>query len=292
MENQIIPSIHRRRIRTRRGKEKLMTYIQEKLQISAEALSNIDWESHSQAIRSVPIPNRNFLIKYLHRWLPVGERVHQYNPSIYPSHCPCCLFPIEDLDHTFRCPSPQRHRWQINLRNDLFKLFQRSNTDPVSANILIEGLFTDFAKPRNLSLPHMTSSSSVNDKLGGANSSSAGGRVSGHLQTKYLQRTDSIFTPRNHGTLWLSSIIQQIWTYCCDEWINRNNALHGHNQQTKIQARITRAQYKIRALYSLRHHCFHLARRDWFYESTEAHFTRQADPRHLENWIAINKSNP
>jgi hypothetical protein len=41
MENQVIPSNHRRRIRTRRGKEKWMNYIQEKLQAPAEALANI-----------------------------------------------------------------------------------------------------------------------------------------------------------------------------------------------------------------------------------------------------------
>jgi hypothetical protein len=108
MENQVISSNHRRRNRTRRGKEKLMTYIQEKLQIRAEELSNIDWESHSKAIRSVKIPNRSFVIKFLHRWLPVGKRVHQYSPSIYPDHCPSCIFPIEDFDCTFRCPRPQR----------------------------------------------------------------------------------------------------------------------------------------------------------------------------------------
>jgi hypothetical protein len=88
MKNQVLPSNHRRRIRTRCGKEKLKT------QTSAEAISNIDWESHSQAIRSVPIPNRTFLIKFLHRWLPVGKLVHQYNPSIYPDHVPAAYSPL------------------------------------------------------------------------------------------------------------------------------------------------------------------------------------------------------
>jgi hypothetical protein len=63
MENQVIPSNHRRRIRTRCSNEKLMNCIKEKLQIPAEALSKTDWESHAQAIRTVPIPNRTFLIK-------------------------------------------------------------------------------------------------------------------------------------------------------------------------------------------------------------------------------------
>jgi hypothetical protein len=252
MENQVIPSKHRRRIRTRRGKEKLMTYIQDKLQIPAKELSNIDWESHSHAIRSVPIPNRTFFINFLHRWFPVGKRV-QYTPSIYPSHCPSCLCPTEDFDHTFRCPSPRRRRWQINLRHDLFKLFQRFNTDPVLANIVIDELFHWFRETPQ-------TPQSIYDELSQGQigwSQLLLGRWSREwatLQSKYLQRTNSIFTSQNYGTFWLSSLIQLIWTGCYDEWINQNNVLHGHNQQTKMQARTTRAQHKIRALYSLRHH--------------------------------------
>jgi hypothetical protein len=198
MENQVIPSNHRRRIGTRRRKEKLMTYIQEKLQIPAKELSNIDWESHSHAIRSVPIPNRTFLIKFLHRWLPVGKRVHQYKPSIYPSHCPSCLFPTEDFNHTFRCPSPQRRRWQINLHHDLFKLFQSSNTDPVLANIMIDGLFHWFRQtpqtPQSISPTYdelMISQGQIgwSQLLLGRWS-----REWATLQTKYYQRTNSIFT--------------------------------------------------------------------------------------------------
>jgi hypothetical protein len=86
----------------------------------------------------------------------------------------------------------------------------------------------------------MTSSSSVKDKLGGANSFSAGGRVSGRL-SRLNTCKEQTRASQNHGTLWLSSIIQLIWTHCYDEWINRHNALHGHNQQTKLQARTFRA---------------------------------------------------
>jgi hypothetical protein len=107
---------------------------------------------------------------------------------------------------------------------------------------------------------------------------------------KYLQRTNSVLTSQNDGTYGMCSIIQLMWTYCDDESINRNNAIYGHNQQTKTQARKTRVHYKFRALYRLRHHCSHLARLEWFFESSEAHSTRQADPRHLENWIALNEA--
>jgi hypothetical protein len=194
-----------------------MTYRQEKLQITTIELLHIDWESHSHAIRSVPIPNHTFLIKFLHRWLPVGKRGHQYNPSIYPSHCPSCLSPIVDFDHTFRCPSVQRRRWQINLRHELFKLFQRSNSDPVLVNIVIDGLFHWLRQtPQSIS-PTCDELITSQGQIGW--SQLLLGRWSREwatLQTKYLQRTDSIFTSRNHGTLWLSSIFQLIWTHCYD----------------------------------------------------------------------------
>jgi hypothetical protein len=66
MENQV--SNHRQDSnQTWQGK--LMHYIQGKLQIPATALSNIGWQSHAQAIRTIPIPSRTFLIKFLYRWL-------------------------------------------------------------------------------------------------------------------------------------------------------------------------------------------------------------------------------
>jgi hypothetical protein len=114
----------------------------------------------------------------------------------------------------FRCPSPQRRRWQINLRYDLFKLFQRSNTDPVLANIVIDGISLWFRQtpqtPKSTS-PTYDELIISQGQIGW--SQLLLGRCSREwapLETDYLQRTDSIFTPRNHGTLWLSSIIQLI----------------------------------------------------------------------------------
>jgi hypothetical protein len=47
IEQQTIPSYHRRRIRVIRGRHRLLQHIQQKLQTSDEAFSFIDWESHS-----------------------------------------------------------------------------------------------------------------------------------------------------------------------------------------------------------------------------------------------------
>jgi hypothetical protein len=126
--------------------------------------------------------------------------------------------------------------------------------------------------------------------LGGANSSLAGGHVSGRLS-----RLSTCKEPI--GSLRLKSwhlLAEYYYSTTLDPLLRRV----GQSKQcpsrpqpaNQSQAPTTRAQHKIRALYSLRHHCSHLAHREWFYESPEAPFTRQTDPRHLENWIALNEA--
>jgi hypothetical protein len=171
---------------------------------------------------------------------------------------------------------------KINLRHDLFKLFQRSKTDPVLANIVIDGFSTGFVqprKPRNPSLPHMTSSSSVKDELGGAKSSSAGGRVSGRLSR--------LFTCKDSTRYSRLEIMAPFGRVPQFNWSGPTVMKSGSIETTLFTATTSKLKYKpaqiepnakselftVCAITAL-----HLARRDWFYESPEAHFTRQADP--------------
>jgi hypothetical protein len=98
---------------------------------------------------------------------------------------------------------------KLNLRNDLFKLVQRSNTDPVLANIVIDELFHWFRQTPQTpqSIPP------TYDELiicQGKIECSRWAHGWARLQTMYLQRTNSIFTAQNRGTFWLSSTIQLI----------------------------------------------------------------------------------
>jgi hypothetical protein len=133
---------------------------------------------------------------------------------LYHRPCHSCIFPIEEFDHTFRCPSPQRRRWQTNIRNDLFKLYQCSNTDPVLANIVIEELFHCFRQtPQTPQFISPTYDGLIISQGEIRWSHLLLGRWPcewAALQNDYLQRTNSIITSQNHGTFWLSSIIQLI----------------------------------------------------------------------------------
>jgi hypothetical protein len=58
-------------------------------------------------------------------------------------------------------------------------------------------------------------------------------------------RTNISLASRNHGTSWLSSIIEFLWTLCHDEWLSWNNALHDHTHETKRHARLDPARSRI-----------------------------------------------
>ena len=59
--------------------------------------TSINWPAHTQAIRQHD-KHRSTFVKYLHDLLPIGRRVHRYNPK-YPPCCPSCQEPNEDLKH-------------------------------------------------------------------------------------------------------------------------------------------------------------------------------------------------
>jgi hypothetical protein len=96
--------------------------------------------------------------------------------------------------------------------------------------------------------------------------------------------------PTNHSTGWTSRINTLIWTHCHNTWLDRNQALHGHNQQTRHLARLHRAQFRIRSLYDHRNQCSQFVCNCWFYPSIEDHFSRVPDPTQLENWLALNEA--
>jgi hypothetical protein len=110
------------------------------------------------------------------------------------------------------------------------------------------------------------------------------------LQSAYLRRNKSHFSRRNHGTRWFSSIIKLIWTYCHDEWLARNNALHDHTQQTRKQARLNHTYFPIRFLYDLPHQCTSHVCSHSFHNYPGNRFAKEADLRSLENWLSIRKA--
>jgi len=84
--------------------------------MSDDAFAAVDWPSHELAVNTSKLPTP-FLVKFLHRWLPVGRQTHRYNDKKYSSQCPSCPEEVESFVHFLTCPA--RKVWHKNLKDEL-----------------------------------------------------------------------------------------------------------------------------------------------------------------------------
>jgi len=293
ISNQFIPSHQRTRLRDVRRTEQMKIYIKAKTRKTDSAFDNVDWQSHELAVNSSKLPQQ-FLVKFLHKWLPVGKQTHRYSAEKHDGKCPSCSALVEDFDHFLCCPSPTRRRWRTELRIALTTCANKTNTDPTITDLIIEGLLhylRSTPNPPTPPSPRFVQLINHQSDIGWLQLFL--GRWSKEWtvqQLQYLTTNNITPTPHNHGPSWLRSFIHIIWSHCHEEWIARNNALHGQDNTTKRQARLEKAKYRIRALYQFKQHCTPYQKSRWFYPSPEIHFERETKPSQLENWIAINES--
>jgi hypothetical protein len=98
----------------------------------------VDWPSHELAVKTSQLP-QTFMVKFLHRWLPVGRQTHRYDDKQYRSRCPSC--PDEDEGFIHFLTYPERKEWHKKLKDALRQCMDGNNTDPTLSDTLIDGLY-------------------------------------------------------------------------------------------------------------------------------------------------------
>jgi hypothetical protein len=247
------------------------------LTIHFGAQKRIDWTSHAQAIRNFQTTSNIFMVKFLSKWLPVGKQIHRYNPAAYSSQCPSCSCAIEDFDHAFRCPDPNRRRWRSDLTQALLRLTDRSNTDPAYVDLLINGLYRWFQDTPSAPVSRFPRYGTVVEHQSsiGWDQLIFSGPLFGQPTNRRTSNEKSILPPTNHGTGWTSRTITLIWTHCHKAWLDRNQALTATISKPNILP--DGAQFRIRSLYDLRNQFSQFVWNLWVYPSLEDHFSRVPD---------------
>jgi hypothetical protein len=139
--------------------------------------------------------------------------------------------------------------------------------------------------PPILPISILSKRSSITRGINGESFNSTAFHLDTLVEPKVLLAGTILHTPTNHGNGWSSRIIILIWTHCHNAWLDRNQALHGHHQQTKHLARQHRAQFRIRSLYDLRNQWSQFDCNCWFNPSIEELFSRVPVPTQLENLL-------
>ena len=100
--------------------------------------NDIDWTAHGQAQKRLK-KHKKTLVQYVNDWLPVGKRVHKYDPK-YPEWCPSCTAQVEDMSHLLACPSTSRESWRKDCLATIKKTLDETNMAHPIKSLLVEGL--------------------------------------------------------------------------------------------------------------------------------------------------------
>ena len=181
-------------------------------------IASINWRAHHQALNRFPISHRPFLCKFIHRHLPLGDRLRCWTAS-HPTLCPSCNHPTEDFHHFLTCPHciPWITSQLSRLAKKLFRLHTAPNLSillmKILRHIFLDQTLEDLCLDSNeQQLMHMQGAIGWTHVL------------FGHFATLWdeIQLRHS----SRHGPGWSSKVIHSIWQLIQELWFLRNSHLH------------------------------------------------------------------
>jgi hypothetical protein len=246
----------------------------------------IDWEAHHRAVRALSIPEHRFVVKLIHKMLPIGFRLQQRNKHM-PAGCPSCTAPVEDDWHWIVCPSHQD--WRDKQARSLSQRLSKLKTHPGLKHLLLRAVKsllqtgTCSMAATVLStdeLEAVTTQESIgwHHLLFGRFSSEWARIQNQHVATERLDKD------KFSGPAWSSKIIQHIWRALMDHWTVRNTALHGDTPQENEATKRSRLHPLVANLYA-RQSELHPHDRDMFLKPLQARLQQPIGV--LTTWLSV-----
>ena len=204
---------------------------------------SIDWNAHAQALWRQHLHQPTF-VKYVHDLLPLGRRVHQYNPK-YPPCCPSCQEPNEDLTHFWNCPAPTRVTWRQTFLSTLDKRLLELRTVKQVRTLLLDRV-TSIIYGTNPTIaptdPNLVTLCQAQDAIGWEQVLK--GRFSSLWNSHCILRSQ-----RQQHTNWTVEVIDCIFQQWWLLWELRNQDRHGRDASTQAQASTLQAHRELQILY-------------------------------------------
>ena len=99
--------------------------------------NDAEFASIIQPLSMPLLPQKRFIIKFIHEWLPLGQLTSKYKKH-HLSTFPTCSHAIEDGDHFLCCT--EHPQWKSDMLCALHNYFDKTPTKPFLGNLLITGL--------------------------------------------------------------------------------------------------------------------------------------------------------
>ena len=206
-------------------------HIQQKHNLSAAIVEEIDWDSIERASKSLTITRKLWLLKYVSGFAPTASKMCQRG-EWEDDQCPICMCERETTSHIFTCThqTSYDHRMKMILQFrtwlqsiqtapeivDCFTLFLTAGKDAT----LSEMIPSNIESEARTELIHQAATSQ--DLLGW--DSFCRGWISSKwraVQQKYLEEKD--FTRRRTSRSWASYVVQYIYQIVYEQWEFRNS---------------------------------------------------------------------
>ena len=197
-----------------------------------------------------------FSLKWIHQLLPTGSVLHKRSTRESPL-CPACGL-LETNDHLLLCCHPSRKALYISLMSKLRRDLQSYSTNPVLADILIDGVDSVFSRTPLIPSRYPTKFQSLitrQSNIGWINLMRGFVTIDWTTHHSRSSSTSSRHILSCLDILWQS--VFDIWSYRCNQ--RHSSSLLQHENELRRQVRL-----QITELYSLRHqvlptdrHIFH-----------------------------------
>ena len=286
-EGTITNKLKRELVKAKRGPI-LRKHIREKTGWTEETESFVDWEITGKVMSHTP--HFTTMLKFVFDLLPVGNRVHKYNPKYSPK-CPSCDEPNETQHHFHHCPSHSRAKWRRIFPQQFRIKAQAKRTDPVILDILLDGLNSFFVpaadppKPDNYDADYHSAITQQN-AIGWDNFIK--GRWSKEwrkLQALHYE-ANPLAKPNQHenATAWATSSVRLMWEKWYELWESRNHDRHGFDSATRAEKTRLQAMREIEMLYETAELIPHQTGSNDFFDTPLEQLFIQ--PTHsLTNWL-------
>ena len=215
----------------------------------ASVFNDIDWAAHGLAQKRLK-QHKKTLVQYVNDWLPVGKRVHKYDPK-YPECCPSCTAQVEDTPHLITCPSTSRGTWRKECMSNIKKVLDEHDTALPIKSLLLEGLYaalnnrpaeTIAVEPAVAALAAQQAAIGWNQILKGRMS-----KLWASLQDRHL---GSRATARTNGLMWSTKIIEAILMEWLKMWKLRNEDRHGRDMESRRLAETNQTIRELEQFYT------------------------------------------
>ena len=192
----------------------MIQYWEKKERIETGVGEDVDWESHSKAIKNF-IPWRMWLTKHCSGWVGSGKMMLKWNYRDN-AKCPRCdkCQHVGNINSFIKATEPLKE-WLKETTSPRIKSLVMTHMKAYQRDIPVNGFRTSNEETKQLS--------QAQDALG-RRSFGAGFLAHGwrDLQMKYYGGTEG----KEKSTRWVTKLIQKIWEVSWAMWESRNHLIH------------------------------------------------------------------